>query len=96
MQGRGICSLILSPPPTGHLETYVASPLGICHPRKKNANALVGGGGGGGGGGWEACGPGSKGGRGGGEGEKCEREKGPSLPNSFLPPASHRLKEFIT
>ena len=92
MQGRGICSLILSPPPTGHLATYVASPLGICHPRKKNANALVGEWGGG----VEACVPGSKRGRGGGEGEKCEREKGPSLPNSFLPPPSHRLQEFIT
>ena len=35
IQGRGICSLILSPPTTGHLATYVASPLGICHPSLK-------------------------------------------------------------
>ena len=35
IQRRGICSLNLSPPTTGHLAAYVASPLGICHPRLK-------------------------------------------------------------
>ena len=35
IQGQGICSLILSPPTTGHLAAYVASPLGICHPKLK-------------------------------------------------------------
>ena len=84
IQGQGICSLILSPPTTGHLATYVASPLGICHPRKKTLMPWWGRGGGG----VEACVPGSKRGRGGGEGEKCEREKGPCLPNSSLPPPS--------
>ena len=83
IQGQGICSLILSPPTTGHLATYVASPLGICHPRKKTLMPWWGRGGGVG-----ACVPGSKRGRGGGEGEKCEREKGPCLPNSSLPPPS--------
>ena len=35
IQGQGICSLILSPPTTGYLAAYLASPLGICHPRLK-------------------------------------------------------------
>lgn len=35
IQGRGICSLVLSPPAMGYLAAYVASPLGIFYPRKK-------------------------------------------------------------
>ena len=82
IQGQGICSLILSPPTTGHLATYVASPLGIWHPRKKTLMPWWGRGGGGG-----SMRARLKKGKGRGRGRKVRKGKG-TLSPQFLPPPS--------